>query len=61
MSERVTKSNFANSSSVYIEKLKDTKPVSRRTDNIMAKRKRTNHALQTNAQKTKDRATRNPL
>jgi hypothetical protein len=61
MSERVTKSNFANSSPVYIEKLKDTKPVSRRTDNIMTKRKRTNNALQTNTQKTKDRATRNPL
>jgi hypothetical protein len=61
MSERVTKSNFANSSPVYIEKLKDTKPVSRRTDNIMTKGKRTNHALQNKIQKTKDRATRNSL
>ena len=59
MSEKVTKSN--NSSPVYIEKLKDTKPVSRRTDNIMTKGKRTNHALQNKKQKTKDRATRNPL
>ena len=59
MSERVTKSN--NSSPVYIEKLKDTKPVSRRTDNIMTKGKRTNHALQNKKQKTKDRATRNSL
>ena len=61
MSERVTKSNFANSSPVYIEKLKDTKPASRRTDNIMTKGKRTNHALQNKIQKTKDRATRNSL
>jgi hypothetical protein len=35
MSEMVTKSNFENSSPVYIEEFKDTKPVSRRTDNIM--------------------------
>jgi len=61
MSERVTKSNFANSSPVYIEERKDTKPVSRRTDNIMTKGKRTSNALQNNTQKTKDRATRNPL
>ena len=33
----------------------------RRTDNTMAKRKRTNNDLQYTAQKTKDRATRTPL
>jgi hypothetical protein len=58
MSERVTKFNLKNSSPVYIEEFKDTKPVSRRTDNIMTKRKRTNNALQHNTQKNKDRATR---
>ena len=41
MSERLTNTNFANSSSVYIEEFKDTVPVSRRIDNIMTKRKRT--------------------
>jgi hypothetical protein len=41
MSERLTYTNFANSSSVYIEEFKDTVPVSRRIDNIMTKRKRT--------------------
>ena len=46
MSDRLSKTNFANSSSLYIEELKDTKHVSRRTDNIMTKRKRTNNALQ---------------
>jgi hypothetical protein len=59
MSERVTKSNFANSSSVYIKELKDTK--TRRTDNIMTKGKRTNSDLQNNTQKNNDRATRNSL
>ena len=58
MSEMVTKSNFENSSPVYIEEFKDTKPVSRRTDNTMTKRKRTNNALQSNTQKNKGRATR---
>ena len=61
MSERLTNTNFANSSSVYIEEFKDTVPVSRRTDTIMTKRKRTNNALQNNTQKNKDRATRKPL
>jgi hypothetical protein len=37
MSERLTYTNFANSSSVYIEEFKDTVPVSRRIDNIMTK------------------------
>ena len=41
ISDRLTNTNFANSSSVYIEELKDTVPVSRRIDNIMTKRKRT--------------------
>ena len=41
MSERVAKINFASSSSVYIKEFKDTKPESRRTDNIITKRKRT--------------------
>jgi hypothetical protein len=41
MSERLIKTNFANSSSVFIEEFKDTVPVSRRIDNIMTKRKRT--------------------
>lgn len=41
MSERLTKTNFANSSSVCIEEFKDTKPVGRRIDNIMSKRKMT--------------------
>jgi hypothetical protein len=40
MSERLTNTNFANSSSVYIKEFKDTVPVSRRI-NIMTKRKRT--------------------
>jgi hypothetical protein len=40
MSEKVTKYNFANSSPVYIEEFKDTKPANQRTDNIMTKRKR---------------------
>jgi hypothetical protein len=39
MSERLTNTNFANSSSVYIEEFKDTVPVSRRIDNIITKRK----------------------
>ena len=41
MSEMVTKIKFAISSPVYIEDFTDTKPVGRRTDNIITKRKRT--------------------
>jgi hypothetical protein len=41
MSERLTNTNFANSSSVYIEEFKDTVSVSRRIDSLMTKRKRT--------------------
>jgi hypothetical protein len=41
MSDRLSKTNFVNSSPVYIEEFKDTVPVSRRIDNIMTKRKRT--------------------
>jgi hypothetical protein len=61
MSDRLSKTNFVNSSSVYIEEFKDTKLISRRTDNIMTKRKRTNIALQNNTQTNNDRATRTPL
>ena len=44
------------------EEFQDTKVVPRRrTDNIMAKRKRTTNDLQNTAQKTKDRPTRTPL
>jgi hypothetical protein len=37
MSERLIKTNFANSLSVFIEEFKDTVPVSRRIDNIITK------------------------
>jgi hypothetical protein len=44
------------------EEFQDTKVVPRRrTDNIMAKRKRTTNDLQNTAQKTKDRPTRTSL
>jgi hypothetical protein len=38
-----------------------SEPVHRRTDNTMAKRKRTNNDLQNTTQKTKDRVSRTPL
>ena len=43
------------------EELENAKGVIRRTDNAMAKRKRTNNDLQIITQKNKDRATRTPL
>ena len=43
------------------EELENAKGVIRRTDNAMAKRKRTNNNLQIITQKNKDRATRTPL
>jgi hypothetical protein len=50
---------------LFQEELKDTKRVirivSRRIDNAMPKRKRTNNHLQNTTQKTKDRAKRTPI
>jgi hypothetical protein len=48
------------------DEFQDTKGIpqtinGRRTDNIMAKRKRTTNDLQNTVQKTKDRPTRTPL
>ena len=68
MSEKVTTTNFTNSSSIYIDEITDTKDIIRtrksrdwQNNDQTKKDKRTNNDLQNNTQKNTDLETRNPL